>query len=98
MNYHEFRRQLGKAGFTVNQYAALLHVRPNSISNYAKKGAVPQAHAIIAVALGEAGDDGKDFMALLARFGVIPARNREDSASVAVLANYRGLAEGPRSK
>jgi hypothetical protein len=89
MEYVEFRRHLGKAGVSVNAYAALLHVRPSSISNYAKKGSVPQPHAIIAVALGEAGDVGSDFFALLARYGVYPDRPPMNVDAVAVMANYR---------
>jgi hypothetical protein len=98
MDYREFRRQLGKAGVTVNDYSSLLHVRPSSISNYAKKGFVPQAHAIIAVALGEAGDNGTDFLALLARYGVSPERSTADAGRIAILANYRNVANKPRNK
>lgn len=70
MTYRDFKRHLGKAGLTVNEFAALLHVQPSSISNYAKKAAVPQAHAIIAVALGDAGDRNIDFRETFARYGV----------------------------
>lgn len=90
MDYQEFRRQLGKAGMTVNEYAALLHVRPSSISNYAKKGFVPQSHAIIAVAVGDAGDRGTAFLALLARYGVYPDPSKSGSdPKISILESYR---------
>ena len=72
MEYGEFRRHLGKAGLTVNQFAAYLGVRPASVSNYSTAGVVPQTYAILAVLLGEAGDRGVSIPQLLGRFGVVP--------------------------
>ncbi len=72
MEYGEFRRHLGKAGLTVNQFAAYLGVRPASVSNYSTTGTVPQTYAILAVLLGEAGDRGVSIQQLLGRFGVVP--------------------------
>lgn len=95
MDYDEFKRHLGKAGVSINEYAALLHVRPSSISNYAKKGAIPQQHALIAVALGDAGDRGVNFLELFSRYGVHPARNQE---KVAVLTSYRNTKKSRRAK
>lgn len=86
MDYPEFRRHLGKAGITLNDYAALLHVRPNSMSNYAKKGFVPQQHAIIAVAMGDSGDRGTNFGELMARYGVYP---QTPAGNVTLLETYR---------
>jgi hypothetical protein len=88
MEYREFRRHLGKAGVTVQEYASLLHLRPSSISNYAKKGFVPQPHAIIAVALGDAGDHGSSFLSLLARYGVYPDSS-VTGGIVSMLEHYR---------
>jgi hypothetical protein len=55
---------------TINEFAALINVRPNSISNYAKKNYVPEEYAVIAVLTGEASDRGIDFRATLTRFGI----------------------------
>jgi len=88
VDYQEFRRHLGKAGLTVNDFADLLHIRPNSVSNYHKKGSVPQAHAIIAVTLGDAGDRGSNFRALLARFGVFAASGNGSGRKVAAIAAF----------
>jgi len=86
MDYQEFRRHLGKAGLTVNEYSALIDVRPSSISNYAKKVEVPRVHAVIAVMLGEAADRSVNFREVLARFGLpIHPRGR----NVTALAEFR---------
>ena len=54
--------------------------------NYAKEGFVPEQHAIVAIATGDAGGSGDDFTKLLARYGVYPVH---DSASVAQVDVYR---------
>jgi len=86
MNYGEFRRHLGKAGLSVNDYAALIDVRPSSISNYRKKVEVPRVHAVIAVMLGEAADRSVNFREVLARFG-LPIQPR--ARNVTALAEFR---------
>lgn len=86
MDYQEFRRHLGKAGLTVNEYSALIDVRPNSISNYAKKLDVPRVHAVIAVMLGEAADRSVNFREVLARFA-LPFHPRD--GNVTALAEFR---------
>lgn len=68
MDYSEFRRHLGKAGLTVNEFSSLIQVRPASVSNHAKKQVVPVPYAVIAVLLGDAADRGVDFREVLNRF------------------------------
>jgi hypothetical protein len=70
--YAEFRRHLGKAGITINDFAAYLCVRPASVSNYSKSGSVPRTYAIIAILLGEAADRGVNSAQLLGNFGITP--------------------------
>jgi hypothetical protein len=72
MLYPEFRRHLGKAGMTINEFAAYLCVQPASVSNYSKSGSVPRTYAIVAIFLGEAADRGADSARLLESFGVTP--------------------------
>lgn len=72
MLYAEFRRHLGKAGMTINDFAAHLSIRPASVSNYSKSGSVPRTYAIIAILLGEAADRGVDAAKLLGNFGIKP--------------------------
>lgn len=70
--YAEFRRHLGKAGMTINDFAAYLCIRPASVSNYSKSGSVPRTYAIIAILLGEAADRGVNGPQLLGNFGISP--------------------------
>lgn len=72
MLYAEFRRHLGKAGMTINHFAAYLGVRPASVSNYSKYGEVPRNYAIIAILLGDTADRGVNGPELLGSFGVFP--------------------------
>lgn len=66
MTYDEFRRQLGKAGLSVKEFAGLVRLRPNSVTNYARVGEVPSHLAVIAVLMGEMADNKLDFKARLA--------------------------------
>lgn len=70
MNYTEFKRHIGKAGLSINEFAALIKVKPSSVSNYAKKTAIPEKYAVIAVLLGDAADRGINFRDLFARFNI----------------------------
>lgn len=85
MEHDEFRRHLGKAAVSVGEFASLLGVRANSISNYAKKGVVPRTHALVAVLLGDAADRKVDFRAVLKRYGIRP----KASDRVTKLDDYR---------
>lgn len=55
MSYDEFISELGKAGLSVRKFAALVGMRPNSVSNNAKRGEVPTHLAVIAALLSELG-------------------------------------------
>lgn len=55
MSYDEFISELGKAGLSVRKFAALVGMRPNSVSNNAKRGEVPSHLAVIAALLSELG-------------------------------------------
>lgn len=70
MEYTEFRRHLGKAALTVNEFAALIGVNPSSVSNYARKRAVPRTYAALAILLGDFADRRVDFREILNRFGL----------------------------
>jgi len=61
MTYLEFRRNIGKAGLTINQFAELVKMNPISISNYGKRGYVPNHLAVIACLLGEMADCHLDY-------------------------------------
>lgn len=89
MEYKEFRRHLGKAGLTINEFSSLIGVRPNSISNYKKKGNVPKEYAVIAVLTGEAAECGIDFRNTLAKFGIRTSHISENGANISELSTYR---------
>jgi len=93
MEYSEFRRHLGKAGLTVNEYSMLVEVRPNSISNYSKKSSVPRKHAILAVVLGELADRKVDFRELLERFNLRTSKPRIN-LRIASLDEFRNRRSG----
>jgi len=81
VRYAEFRRHLGKAGMTINHFAAYLGVRPASVSNYSKSGVVPRSYAIIAILLGDTADRGINGPELLESFGVFPQTVSTDSSA-----------------
>ena len=55
MSYDEFIAELGRAGLSVRKFAELVGMRPNSVSNNAKRGEVPAHLAVIAALLSEFG-------------------------------------------
>lgn len=86
MEYREFRRHLGKARLTVKQFAELVNLNRNSITNYSRKGTVPTTLAIISALLGEMAERNVDFFEILSRIDTTPNkprgsgfRRREDS-------------------
>jgi hypothetical protein len=88
VEYAEFRRHLGKAGLSINEFAALVDVRPSSVSNYSKKPAVPRIYAIAAVLLGDAADRQIPFRDVLMRYG-IRFRLHAVAKAIASLDHYR---------
>jgi len=72
MDYASFKRHLGKAELKIGDFARLVGVSANSISNYASKGDVPQTHALLAVCFGEIRDAGGSIKEILARYGALP--------------------------
>lgn len=65
MNYDEFKRQLGKAAVTAGEFGQLIKLNPNSVTNYSKRGTVPNNLAVIAVLMGEMAENQIDFRGLL---------------------------------
>jgi len=55
VSYDEFIAELGRAGLSVRKFAELVGMRPNSVSNNAKRGEVPMHLAVIAALLSELG-------------------------------------------
>ena len=61
MPYEEFQRLIGKSGLSIKEFAALLDMNANSITNYKKTGKVHTTIAVIAVVISDMKDDGLDF-------------------------------------
>lgn len=96
MDYTEFKRQVQKAGLTINEFSALIRVRPNSTSNFAKKPVVPETYAALAVLCAEFKERGIDFLELLARKGI---HAPSPAAQVTSIEDYRkrnDLGTGPK--
>lgn len=76
MEYPEFSRHVGKAGLKLKEFAELVRMQPSSISNLAKKKAVPSHLAIFAVLMGEMAEAGVDFRQPLSRLDIVPKKSR----------------------
>ena len=61
MPYTEFQRLVGKAGLSIKEFAVLLDMKPNSITNYSKQGVVPTHIAVIVALISTMKDEGLDF-------------------------------------
>jgi len=65
MTYEEFKTHLRRANLTVTRLAALLDMKPNSITNYGARGEVPRHLAVIAMLMAELVSRGVDIGVLL---------------------------------
>lgn len=61
MPYSEFQRLVGKAGLTIKEFAKLLGMNPNSLTNYKKVGVIPSHIAITISLMSSMRDNGMDF-------------------------------------
>lgn len=67
MKYNDFIEELRQAGLTGRSFARLLHLHPNSISNYKAAGEVPSHLAVIAALIHTMKDAGVDYAPTIAR-------------------------------
>lgn len=65
MSYDEFKRLLGKAGLSIKDFADLMRISCNSVSNYASKGTVPTHLAIAVTLMSEMAEAKLDFRSAL---------------------------------
>ena len=80
MIYGEFQRQLGKAGLTAREFADLIRMNRNSITNCSQKGEVPSHLAVIVVLMGEMAENHLDFKGVLAKMAIEPKKPRGGAA------------------
>lgn len=67
MPYVEFLAELDRAGLSVRSFAKLIGMNPNSITNYAGRGDLPQHIGLIAVLVAEMAARGLDYGTAIAR-------------------------------
>jgi len=67
MTYDDFIIELNKAGLSVRHFAELMSMRPNSISNNRKRGAVPTHLAVIASLLAEMANHDINYVPIFER-------------------------------
>lgn len=79
MPYEEFQRLIGKSGLSIKEFAQLLDMNPNSITNYKKIGKVPTQIAVITVILSDMKDDGIDFYPI---FEKVKSYQKESNSSL----------------
>jgi hypothetical protein len=65
--YSEFLAELERASLSVRSFAGLIGMNPNSITNYAGRGEVPQHIALVAVLVAEMAARGFDYRNAIAK-------------------------------
>ncbi len=78
MNYKEFVRNIKKSGLNLNEFAALLKMTPQSLSNLKNKNKVPKHLAIIAILIGEMGDKQIDFLDPIQKINIEPQKRNKN--------------------
>lgn len=79
MTYDEFKRQVGKAGLTAKDFADLVKLNPNTITNYAQSGEVPPHLAIIVALMGEMAENNLDFRPVISKIKLDTKKTRGSS-------------------
>lgn len=72
MHYADFLAELERAGLSVRSFADLIGMNPNSITNYARRGELPQHISLVAVLVAEMSACGLDYRTAIAK--VAPTR------------------------
>ena len=79
MNYEELKRNIRKAGLDIKDFAELIKVNPNSITNLKSKEKMPKNTAVIAVLLGEMVDKGLEYKHLFEKLDLREQKARRKS-------------------
>lgn len=79
MNYEELKRNIRKAGLDIKDFAELIKVNPNSITNLKSKEKMPKNIAVIAVLLGEMVDKGLEYKHLFEKLDLEEQKARRKS-------------------
>jgi hypothetical protein len=70
MTYFEFRVQLKRSRLTAREFARLVRMNENSVTNYSQKGIVPSHLAVIVLLMGELADHQIDFRDIIAKMEI----------------------------
>lgn len=76
MTYSFFISELRKAKISVREFADLIGMNPNSISNYASSGVVPTHLAVIIVLIAEMQRNGIDYQGIINSLELSPKKPR----------------------
>lgn len=76
MTYAEFQLRLSRAHLTAREFAELVGMNRNSVTNCARKGEVPSHLAVIASLMAAMAENGLDFREGLAAVEVQPKKPR----------------------
>lgn len=90
MTYDAFVAELARAGLTIREFASLLGMRPNSITNNRKRGEVPDHLAVIAALLSELRLSGVPAAPVFARLGLTKKKPR----GAATIGRFAGDKQG----
>lgn len=79
MTYNDFKLTLNATGFSISEFSALIGLpHRQTITNYAKVGAVPDSMAIIVLLMLALVDAGGDVRATLSAIELTPKKPRGD--------------------
>ena len=81
MIYNEYIGEMDKEGLYIREFADLLAMRPNSVSNNAKRGGVPSYLAIIADLLAGMPIQGIPCKPVFFRLGLTKKKSRGSASS-----------------
>lgn len=76
MTYEQFQRQLGRAGINVREFAELLRMNRNSVTNCATRGDVPAHLAVIVTLMALLAEREVDFREVLRHVDIDPKKPR----------------------
>jgi len=76
MSYQDFLAELQKIGLSVRDFAGLIGMNPNSLSNYARRGELPSHIALIAVLVAGVAEKGGDYRRIMSKVALAPKKPR----------------------
>ncbi len=80
MTYDEFKHLLAKAGLTAREFAELVGLKPNSVTNQARGDSVAALQAVTVTLMAEMAEQGVDFRGPLSRLEKAPNKPRGGAA------------------